>query len=81
MKVWYVKVMAKFSARFSDHSVRAGLVEAEADIRSEIVRLDVHYFGWPMEGALDELREPSVCAERAVLLRACVETLRQEQHP
>jgi hypothetical protein len=55
--------------------------EADAEIRAEISRLDVRHVGWPLEGALDELREPKLPMARAVLLRACVEKLRLEEHP
>ena len=54
---------------------------AEAEVRAEIWRLGVRHVGWPLEGALDELREGGLPLERAVLLRACVEKLKLEQHP
>jgi hypothetical protein len=41
----------------------------------------VRHVGWPLEGALDELREPDLPRARAVLLRACVEKMRLEEHP
>jgi len=50
--------------------------ETDAAVRAEIWRLGVRHVGWPLEGALDELREPNLPMERAVLLRACVEKLR-----
>ena len=55
--------------------------EAAAEVCAEISRLDVRHVGWPLEGALDELREPKLPMARAVLLRACVEKLRLEEHP
>jgi hypothetical protein len=55
--------------------------EAEAEVRAEIWRLGVRHVGWPLEGALDELREPNLPMARAVLLRACVEKMRLEEHP
>jgi hypothetical protein len=51
---------------------------AAAAVRSEIWRLGVRHAGWPLEGALLELKEPGVPVERAVLLRACVEKLRMQ---
>jgi hypothetical protein len=53
---------------------------AEAEVRAEIWRLGVRHVGWPLEGARKELREPGVSMERAVLLRACVEKLKLEEH-
>jgi hypothetical protein len=49
---------------------------ADAEVRAEIWRLGVRHVGWPLEGALAELREPNLSMGRAVLLRACVEKLR-----
>lgn len=66
---------AKSYARF------AGLSEADAAIEAAIRWLDVRHAGWPLEGALDELREPNLPAARAELLRACVEKMRLEEHP
>jgi len=54
---------------------------ADAEIRAEIWKLGVRHVGWPLEGALDELREPNLPMDRAILLRACVEKLRLEEHP
>jgi hypothetical protein len=52
---------------------------ADAEIRAEIWRLGVRHVGWPLEGALAELREPNLSMDRTVLLRACVEKLRLQQ--
>lgn len=49
---------------------------AAAEVRAEIWRLGVRHVGWPLEGALEELKEPGLPVERAVLLRACVEKLK-----
>ena len=49
---------------------------AAAEVRAEIWRLGVRHVGWPLEGALDELKDPNLPVERAVLLRACVAKLR-----
>lgn len=63
------------------HASLAWLSEADAEIDAAIRWLDVRHAGWPLEGALDELREPNLPLARAVLLRACVEKLRLEEHP
>lgn len=55
--------------------------EAEAEVDAAINWLDVRHVGWPLEGALDELREPNLSPARAALLRACVEKMRLEEHP
>lgn len=52
---------------------------AEAEIRAEIWRLGVRHNGWPLRGAQDELREPGLSMGRAVLLRACVDRLKEEK--
>ena len=52
---------------------------ADEEIRGEIWRLGVRHSGYPLEGALEELREPDVSMTRAVLLRACVDRLRKTQ--
>ena len=49
---------------------------APEEIRTEIWRLGVRHVGWPLEGALAELKDPRLPVDRAVLLRACVEKLR-----
>ena len=49
---------------------------AAAEVRAEIWRLGVRHVGWPLEGALNELKDPNLPVQRAVLLRACVEKLR-----
>ena len=51
---------------------------ASAEVRAEIWRLGVRYVGWPLEGALAELKDPDLPVQRAVLLRACVEKLRMQ---
>ncbi|WP_068878938.1 MULTISPECIES: hypothetical protein [unclassified Phenylobacterium] len=52
---------------------------ADTEVRAEIWRLGVRHVGWPLEGALRELREPNLPMDRAVLLRACVDKLRLEE--
>ena len=54
---------------------------ADAEIRAEIWRLGVRHVGWPLQGALDELREPNLSLNRTVLLRACVDRLKQKEKP
>jgi hypothetical protein len=49
---------------------------SEADVRAEIWKLGVRHNGWPLEGALDELRVAGLTSGRADLLRACVQKLR-----
>lgn len=51
---------------------------ADAEVRAEIWRLGVRHVGWPLEGALNELREPNLPMSRAVLLRACVDKMKLE---
>jgi len=51
---------------------------AESEVRAEIWRLGVRHVGWPLEGALEELKDPHLPVERAVLLRACVHKLRMQ---
>jgi hypothetical protein len=51
---------------------------AESEVRAEIWRLGVRHIGWPLEGALEELKDPQLPVERAVLLRACVQKLRMQ---
>jgi hypothetical protein len=55
--------------------LRAGSI-SEADIRSEVWKLGVRHHGWPLEGALDELKDAALAPGRADLLRACVRKLR-----
>ena len=47
----------------------------KAEIRAEIWRLGSRHGGWPLEGALDELKTADLPADRARLLRACVLSL------
>lgn len=51
---------------------------SEAEVRAEIWRLGVRHVGWPLEGALEELRQPNLAPGRASLLRACIHKLRLE---
>lgn len=49
----------------------------EAEVRTEIWSLGSRHLGWPLEGALRELAEPGLAADRARLLRACVRKLQR----
>lgn len=51
---------------------------AKAEVRAEIWRLGERHRGWPLEGALAELKQPNLPVARAVLLRACVQQLRTQ---
>ncbi|MBU1376713.1 MAG: hypothetical protein KKE02_12280 [Alphaproteobacteria bacterium] len=51
---------------------------AKAEVRAEIWRLGERHRGWPLEGALAELKEPGLPMARAILLRACVQQLRAQ---
>ena len=52
---------------------RAAVTEAE--VRAEIWRLGTRHFGWPLEGAIEELKDRELPASRALLLQACVRKL------
>jgi hypothetical protein len=49
---------------------------SEADVRSEVWKLGVRHRGSAYEGALEELKDGTLSAQRADLLRACVRKLR-----
>jgi len=51
---------------------------AKAEVRAEIWRLGERHRGWPLEGALAELKEPGLPMARAILLRACVQQLKAQ---
>ena len=53
----------------------------DAAIRAEIWQLGVRHNGWPLEGAVNELRESGLSMTRTVLLRACVDRLKETQTP
>lgn len=48
-----------------------------AEVRAEVWSLGVRHHGEPLDGALRELRDHAIPAERAALLRACVAQLRR----
>jgi hypothetical protein len=56
--------------------LRRGL-EHQAEVRAEIWRLGTRHLGWPLEGALDELKDPGLSLKRTVLLQACVRELQR----
>jgi hypothetical protein len=51
----------------------------EQEVRAEIWRLGARHVGWPLEGALKELKEPDLTPARATLLRACVQKLKAQR--
>ena len=51
---------------------------SEAEVRAEIWKLGTRHLGWPLEGALDELKAPDLAPARAQLLRACVRELKRQ---
>ena len=53
-----------------------GQAVSEAEVRAEVWRLGGRHLGWPLEGALKELKAPGISAHRAQLLRACVRKLK-----
>lgn len=50
---------------------------SEADVRSEVWKLGARHLGEPLAGALAELKEGGLSAERTQLLNACVRSLRK----
>jgi hypothetical protein len=53
-----------------------GAPVSDAEVRAEIWRLGARHMGWPLEGALDELKAGNVPTHQALLLRACIRKLR-----
>jgi hypothetical protein len=47
----------------------------EAEVRAEIWSLGMRHLGWPLEGALEELKAPGLSTKRTLLLRACIQKL------
>ena len=58
-----------------------GACPTEAEVRAEIWNLGARHRGWPLEGALDELKEADLTPARAQLLRACVRELERQAGP
>lgn len=48
---------------------------SDAEVRAEIWSLGARHLGWPLEGALEELRAADISPARETLLRACVQRL------
>ena len=48
-----------------------------AEVRAEIWSLGSRHLGWPLEGALDELKARDLSPKRARLLQACVRELQR----
>jgi hypothetical protein len=55
-----------------------GAFPSEEEVRAEIWNLGTRHLGWPLEGALDELKAPDLPPARAQLLRACVRELKRQ---
>jgi hypothetical protein len=56
-------------------ALSGGAMVTKAEVRAEIWRLGARHSGWPLEGALDELKAVNLPADRVRLLRACVRSL------
>ena len=54
-----------------------GMAPSDAEVRAEIWSLGTRHLGWPLEGALDELKSRDISSTRAQLLRACVRELQR----
>jgi hypothetical protein len=54
-----------------------GMAPSDAEVRAEIWSLGTRHLGWPLEGALDELKARDLAPARAQLLRACVRELQR----
>lgn len=74
---WKIIRPPKAPARTSLFSWRPGPRVTDAEIRAEIWSLGARHRGWPLEGALDELKTPGLPAHRASLLRACIGKLQR----
>jgi hypothetical protein len=61
----------------SFRSLWLGAFPSKAEVRAEIWSLVARHHGWPLEGALGELKTPDLARARAQLLRACVRELRR----
>lgn len=55
-----------------------GVFPSQAEVRAEIWSLGTRHVGWPLEGALDELKAANLAPARAQLLRACVRELKRQ---
>lgn len=55
-----------------------GAMPSDAEVRAEIWSLGARHLGWPLEGALDELKGSGLTPARAQLLRACVRELQRQ---
>ena len=53
-----------------------GSAVSESDVRMEVWKLGARHMGEPLQGALEELKDPGLSAGRGDLLRACVRKLR-----
>jgi len=55
-----------------------GAFPSKAEVRAEIWNLGARHLGWPLEGALNELKAAKLPPARAQLLRACVRELKRQ---
>jgi len=51
---------------------------SDADVRGEIWRLGTRHRGWPLEGAIEELKARDLPARQEMILRACVRKLQTQ---
>jgi len=52
-----------------------GAFPTDAEVRTEIWMLGTRHRGWPLDGALEELKAANLTPARTQLLRACVRDL------
>lgn len=50
---------------------------SDADVRAEVWKLGARHGGYPLEGALEELKAPGLQQRESALLQACVRELRR----
>ncbi|CAN7251469.1 hypothetical protein LJR225_001165 [Phenylobacterium sp. LjRoot225] len=74
---WKIIRPKKPAAGTSLFSWLPGPQVTDAEIRAEIWNLGTRHQGWPLEGALDELKTPGLPSHRVSLLRACVGKLQR----
>lgn len=50
---------------------------SDAEVRAEIWSLGARHLGYPLDGALGELKAPGITMHRAQLLRACIRQMQR----
>jgi len=50
---------------------------SDADVRAEVWKLGARHGGYPLEGAIEELKAPGLPQREAALLQACIRELRR----